>query len=146
MYYYQCFFSRTNSTVRCWCLAFQTLTLISNLPSDNNEQTLDNTLQRMAKVIILDQNFSKLLLAFFTSSQIKGCVSRPYFKNIMIINKLVVHWLFLPYLKQINVLNLVSLKSLVLDVGSIFMLSRKTWMRSSTVCCNIWSVWTWLKL
>ncbi|XP_054283105.1 baculoviral IAP repeat-containing protein 6 [Macrosteles quadrilineatus] len=61
------------SISECWCLAFQTLSLISNLPSDHTDNNLNNTLQRMASVIVTNVNFPKLLLAFLSSSQIKGC-------------------------------------------------------------------------
>ncbi|KAG8262290.1 Baculoviral IAP repeat-containing protein 6 [Homalodisca vitripennis] len=65
--------SRAAVSVRCWCLAFQTLTLVSNLPSSHSDNSLDSSLQRMASAIVSDANFSQLLLSFFSSAQIKGC-------------------------------------------------------------------------
>lgn len=68
-------FSRGGNSVRCWCLAFQALTLMSNLPHNDGDGNLDTSLQGMARVIVKDQHFPKLLLAFFSSPLIKGCVS-----------------------------------------------------------------------
>lgn len=70
-------------SVRDWCLAFQTLTLVANLPSEQvvdlpAHLQLDDSIQGMAHHIVNDVNFLPMLQAFLSSSQIKGYVSLFY--------------------------------------------------------------------
>ncbi|XP_075222220.1 BIR repeat containing ubiquitin-conjugating enzyme isoform X2 [Lycorma delicatula] len=72
---------RGGISVREWCLAFQALTLLANLPLlqgiSSPENIIFSTLCGMAPLIVSDANFVPMLHSFLSSPQIKGCAGVP---------------------------------------------------------------------